>query len=424
MYASDNSNEEGSEIFPFLACGRNDKIYFDDLKAVYFRKTEKNEIGKKGQLKKLDCVFKSKHACFYCGKFICKPVEHLEEKHSEEKGMKEILQLTKEKDVDAHRKNLVTMLRNKGNHKHNLAVIEAESGELLLSRRPQGEGSFLAASYKPCPSCFAWVSNLAKHRSYTDRCVAKEGKLTKREVQLKADVHTGHHKGAIKELQDEVLAKMSDDSISQISKKDHLIIELGNASMRRNMKNELRRGSYASCKMRLCSMILKQLREMGSADDANASWDDMLMPEKFKMVVKAVAVVSGATADSFDHPSNALKSSYYIKEMANIKETLAMMSIDKDKAEEARLFHAVCEKNWITEVSALACATLRERSFNKVVELPKPADLKKLSQHLQDEAGKIAVIESEDSYRYAIEVTEARLLTYNKRRPGELHSIR
>ena len=316
------------------------------------------------------------------------------------------------------------MLRNKGNHKHNLAVIEAESGELLLSRRPQGEGPFLAASYKLCPSCFAWVSNLAKHRSHTDRYVAKEGKLTKREVQLKADIHMGHHKGAIKELQDEVLAKMSDDNISQILKKDHLIIELGNASMRRNVKNELRRGSYASCKMRLCGRILQQLREMGSADDANASWDDMLMPEKFKMVVKAVAVVSGATADSFDHPSNALKSGYYIKEMANIKETLTMMSRDKDKAEEARLFHAVCEKNWITEVSALACATLRERSFNKVVELPKPADLKKLSQHLQDEAGKIAVIESEDSYRYAIEVTQARLLTYNKRRPGELQSIR
>ena len=104
MYASDNSDEEGSEIFPFLACERNDKVYFDDLKAVYFRKTEKNEIGKKGQLKKLDRVFKSKHACFYCGKLICKPVEHLEEKHLEEEGMKEILQLTKDKDVDAHRR--------------------------------------------------------------------------------------------------------------------------------------------------------------------------------------------------------------------------------------------------------------------------------------------------------------------------------
>ena len=72
---------------------------FADLKAVYFRKTEKNEIGKKGQLqlKKIDRIFKTKHACMYCGKLVCKSVMNIEEKHSKEEEMKEICSLQKAK---------------------------------------------------------------------------------------------------------------------------------------------------------------------------------------------------------------------------------------------------------------------------------------------------------------------------------------
>ena len=38
----------------------------------------------------------------YCGKLDCKPVMHMEEKHSEEEETKEILQPPKGKDMDAN----------------------------------------------------------------------------------------------------------------------------------------------------------------------------------------------------------------------------------------------------------------------------------------------------------------------------------
>ena len=169
----------------------------------WLAKTECNELGKNGQLKKPSRVFKNKHVRFYCRK-----LEHLEDKHAKEREMVEISLSAKDKAI------------NRGNHQRNISTIEAERGELLLSRRPQGEGPFLASKYKPCPSCFAWVYNLAKHRSHTNRWAGMDGKM---------------------------------------SKKDILILELGNASMTKN-------------------------------DDIR--WDELIMPEHFKMMVKAVSVVS------------------------------------------------------------------------------------------------------------------------------------
>lgn len=90
------------------------------------------------------------------------------------------------------------------------------------------------------------------------------------------------------------------------------------------------------------------------------------------------------------------------------------------------MFRTICDKSWGKEVSALACTTLHERKFNKVVKLPSPDDLKVFSQSLQDTLRQLSrqCIVTPETYRALVEAVEARLLTYNKRRPGELESIK
>ena len=80
-------------------------------------------------------------------------------------------------------------------------------------------------------------------------------------------------------------------------------------------------------------------------------------------MAKGVAILSGATGDSVQHPSNALKVGYHIKEMAVIKQTAAMMARNKDDAQDTTDCLVVCDKKWATEVSAAACATLTERTL-------------------------------------------------------------
>ena len=248
--------------------------------------------------------------------------------------------------------------------------------------------------------------------------------MTKREALLKSAVQMGRHLGASTELQNEVLAKMSNNNISHVLTNDRLIVALGNATMKKNLKNETRRGSYASCKMRLAARVLMKAREIGGVEDANVSWCDLLVPEKFQPVATAVCLVSGCTGNMVEHPSNARKSGYYIKDMAGTKETEAIMVRDIKKADDARLFTAICKKKWVTEVSALGCAALNEHTFNKVIDLPKPADLGTLSRYLRNAARDIATIDNEEQYRHAVHIVQARLLSYNRRRPGELQTIK
>ena len=89
--------------------------------------------------------------------------------------------------------------------------------------------------------------------------------------------------------------------------------------------------------------------------DVRLSWQQVLAPQHFKLVVKAVAFVSGTTGDSFEHPSNALKAEHHVKELANIKEALAVMERNNEEAEYARDVLLVCRENWVTEISAVAC---------------------------------------------------------------------
>ena len=49
-----------------------------------------------------------------------------------------------------------TLLRNRGNHDHNLAVVNKKAGELITSRR---QHSLCYTEYSPCPLCLEWIKH-------------------------------------------------------------------------------------------------------------------------------------------------------------------------------------------------------------------------------------------------------------------------
>ena len=71
------------------------------------------------------------------------------------------------------RKQLLTLLRLKGDHENNLRTIERGKGELVLGRRLRtGEKTFVSRNFGPCPTCLEWMqlSTLPRHRN---RCPPK-----------------------------------------------------------------------------------------------------------------------------------------------------------------------------------------------------------------------------------------------------------
>ena len=80
---------------------------------------------------------------------------------------------------------------------------------------------------------------------------------------------------------------------------------------------------------------------------------------------------------------------------------------------------------WNEHVSSLAGALLEERKFNKRVKLPKPNDVLMLSNHTKIALSKLDLtLVTMDNYRGVVRLTQSRLVTYNKRRPGEIDGIR
>ena len=313
---------------------------------------------------------------------------------------------------------MLTYYRNKGNHEHNLATVERGVGEILLTRRPPGEDVALER-YKPCPDCFAWVSNLAKHRSYSERCVMKKGKMGKKSAEIKSGILLSNTDNS-QMLVTEVTARMREDRISEEVKADDLIRQIGEACLKKNLSSKLMRGTYASTKMRLCARVLL---EMKNANPSITNWTEALKPKHFYDIVDAAKTVSGTTEDDCQHPSNALKTGYHIKELCDTKETKSLIDGNEHTAQEAILLQKLIEKNWAKEISSLACATANQARFNKSQNLPVPDDLAKLSGHLTSEAKKITSINNSEEYKRAVHVTQARLLLYNKRRPGEVQGL-
>lgn len=262
----------------------------------------------------------------------------------------------------------------------------------------------------------------------------KDGKMGKKQVQSLSSklipVNTSNNDINLSTLmQHEVIEKLTNDAISDVAKRDKLILLLGQDMFQKNVRNKLRRGEYTRAKMRLVAKALIKAQEKVNSEleeeqKEEMSWYKLMKCSYFKLVVESVKAVSGGTEESFQTPSNALKLGYAIKELADLKCTEAQMDGDVEGVDEATDFRKLVSRRWCPDISALACATISEGRFNKIQVLPEPEDLQKLSQYLLSETKKLSNNEWEkDDFKRGVTVVEAYLLLFNKRRPGELESV-
>ena len=140
-----------------------EKLRSTSCSDIFIRKILKSDKCKSGKLKK-GRVYNSYHACFLCKKLVQHIPTHIKQ-HSTVPEVRKVVDKTSV-DYKAHMKiyeGNLSLLRAKGDHFHNLRVIEAKEGELFMSRRPKEE--FQHENYGPCPKCFEWlkINSLVKH---------------------------------------------------------------------------------------------------------------------------------------------------------------------------------------------------------------------------------------------------------------------
>ena len=307
---------------------------------------------------------------------------------------------------------------------HNLECLKKGKGEILLFRRPTEK--FDIEAYGPCPQCFTWTSKKMMHRHQFSCLVCSKKKLSTAEILTRSDIISERIEAtASPALINEVLKYMNHDDIGNVAREDPLIISLGNIWLEKNIGNKLKRGKYTSQIMRLVARLRHNIKK---ETKTNVSMSEYIKPCLFDDIAKATLTTAGidtSDPENLENPSNAVKLGYDIKRLANIKIGLSIIKHDKKSKEEAEDFLRTMNVFWATRVTKLARNLLVERQFNKRTPLPDPADIQKPNNYLNKELSSINLNKIDfDIYTNICKLLCAKLVQYNRRRPGEIEAIR
>jgi hypothetical protein len=319
-----------------------------------------------------------------------------------------------------------------------MGVKAADCGELIIARK---HGQFNFEDYGPCPSCLEWIKIEAFSKKHQNNCAGRRKdpdvsskkanqKLTKGEAITQSAVLVGLvSEKASKSLVKEVYPIMTRDELTAMAKGDPLIVGLGNDWLRRNMANKLKRKYYTSSRMRGAARLLSHLHDLSAK---KLQMVDYIKPVYFDMVCEAALLCASIDDDDEEDlasPSSALKIGFDIGRLAHLKLGIAIREAIKTMKEEAELLSTLMKMEWTLKVSKLAQQKLNQMKLTKSSPLPVPEDLSSISKHLKTglvtlDFRRHSTDQTSDVYRRAVVLTQTRLLTYNKRRSGELEALR
>ena len=234
-------------------------------------------------------------------------------------------------------------------------------------------------------------------------------------------------------MQKEVLTIMTGDDITDVATSDPTIIALGEEVLRRNIDNEIKRKYYSSQRMRDAARLKLKIQEKL---DKEIEMNDALRPSMFDTCAEAALEHSMLRMDDSEdlaHPSYAIKMKYSLRKMAHYKKMNAMKKLDEDRTDkkseeekqQAEEFLFFLAEEWSIRVNRIARKVLKERQEFITKHLPKPGDMKKLSEYI---VSGLKAADYKDgrwnNYHDIENLAQARLTQYNKRRAGEIDGLK
>ena len=223
---------------------------------------------------------------------------------------------------------------------------------------------------------------------------------------------------------DEVIIKMKETSknpgLKKTCRTDPLIKEfcrgllhkLGHDSeQRRKDKDNIR------TKLRAVGRLLLSLNHKRQEDMDLWSY---IAPKHFKMIVKVVKEMGQKT------PNLALTLGHYIKQLCQLKHSLALQNENSAGKEEADNFDVLIGAHWNDNVSAAALRRLKLRTLNKTIELPTKDDMVKLKEFSDSEISDFVGTPkpSLEQWTEACQTLMVRILLFNKRRVAEVQELK
>ncbi|KAJ8049630.1 hypothetical protein HOLleu_02461 [Holothuria leucospilota] len=435
VYSDDEQYSPSSEL---PHCSRNSPMEEETEYSNTTNKKEKitvlstnNENGKRN--------FDKKYPCFFCPTKTTQIQRHFRDLHPDEE---EVQAIVNEKDKKEKSKKM-TLLRNRGIHKHNSSVLRQGHGTLIVAYRPTFDTSH--ANYGPCDHCLGYFvrSDLWKHSCELRPKSYKKNHQERRAVTCKYLLPL--EKGLSADLQS-ITSGMAKDQISRVAKSDPLIINLAERQYA-SLGHDKDQQCSIRTKMRESARLLIELRK--ATKDPDAAMENFIDPKHFRVVVAAVQKVSGYddTTHQYNTPSLALKLGHTLKKMTLVMCGRAAEKGDNEAYIRAQRFGERCSSDWSVFVSSNALRTIQQNHRNKTKLLPLVEDVAALTNLLKergrhcfnwvkkyrstrasvedkDQAKDEGKDEANELWCELSEITLTQAMMFNRRRQGEISKLK
>ncbi|KAG5892254.1 hypothetical protein JTB14_014624 [Gonioctena quinquepunctata] len=369
------------------------------------------------------------HSCYFCHKLLRNLARHFERVHNNETEVARILSMPK---CSKRRRDAFNSLTRNGDFYNNCDVLLLKKGELILARRPnEQENKFLKYSdYGPCPECLGFMRkrHIWHHLKYScvcmkDKHILKSLKTSRQPAAESTSLLNGiHGHNLTEDFRSNILNKLRNDDISEICRKDDLILRYGAFLYEK----------YGSTQTELIRQSMRQLGRLTiEITKANTDVDkliDALTPEKFDVIVSATKSLCSTSNEvakrtEFGIPSLALKVGYSIRKCIGIERGLCLRKGDLKRNDILLGFLSILDLEWSARISSNALATLQSRKLNAVDLLPVTGDLIKLSKFLEsmieETKNDMRREKSFANWSKLASLTLSRIILFNKRRSGE-----
>ena len=420
--------EDESDIEPLPVTSR--RMHDSDMKDICDTEISMPSIVESiftasGREKKSSRVWNRDSYCCYCSFSGININQHLKT-HTEKKEVRDIL------DDKINRSKRMSLLRIKGNHQHNLDVLQKKQGELVVARRQQNH-EFSSEEYGPCSECLQWmkISDIHRHQAST-RCLALQlkskpishGSSIRMQAKLLKSPPNQSYEEASPLLKEEVLDKMRAGETRNIAMGDRIVVKLGEEWLSKSCGNDRKRGNYSSEHMRRVANLLIETRKIDS-EKCLYTMEEFLEPGSVDLIIQASKSMAGFESQfKMASPSIVRKLREDLLRMAQIKKTFAIKEHNTVLKIEAEEFMVVLQQEWETKIARSATVEEKKRNFEKEVHLPEPSDIETLSLFLRNKLNNLEDYESLDDHHHFVKYLQTRLVTYNKRRPGEIEELK
>lgn len=312
-----------------------------------------------------------KFACLYCDKQVSKFARHIEQRHSSEPEVANLLATTVKKTTkkgkceDRKREEGYTSMRRRAAYKFNLKVLGGGLDKPLQLERRSGTTKYRFADYRPCPVCLGFFQkkNLVGH---VKKCCPNRPDVLKESTALLSAMSGECSPEDLKP----VLSSMADDEVSRHAKSDPLIMAYGSQLFERY---EYKKVSVVSAKMREIARLT--LTAKGAANSQINSAMDLIHPKAFDHVIAAVKELCnmkpGKKTEST--PSLALKLGPLLKKMASILKNKAIRDEDALMEERTNRYLFLHGEEWGDRITRYSLDAVVEKK--KSPSLPITQDL-------------------------------------------------